>query len=187
MNYIDYIPFAFERNAEKLSPWCESNTRDKRVTLEWSDTVANEFHSGLIGIMHSKGLCKFFVTIFLFVCHFAVFYYDRTVFRKVGESEGGPDRERSTSWDSNSGWPKYNGALCRCAAHEAIGAESPCKNYMNRNVQYKQVPFVMSKVEWILGGLGIAILNIIDSNNSFVGCKVFLQLTPKRTHCNSRI
>lgn len=85
----------------------------------------------------------------------------------MGESEGGPDRVRSTSWDSNLGCPKCNGAVCRCAAYEAISAERPCKNYMNRNVQYKQVPFVMSRVEWILGGLGIAIANMIDSNNSY--------------------
>lgn len=51
------------------------------------------------------------------------------------ERGGGGDRERSTSWDSNSGRPKRNGDTCRCAAHKAIGADillmakAVCVNY----------------------------------------------------------
>ncbi len=36
---------------------------------------------------------------------------------------GGQARERSTSQDSNSGPPKRNAAICRCAAHKAIGTD----------------------------------------------------------------
>ncbi len=39
---------------------------------------------------------------------------------EVGES-GGRDQERSTSWDSNSGRPKCNDAVCQRAAHKPIG------------------------------------------------------------------
>ncbi len=41
----------------------------------------------------------------------------------MGEREGGQDRKKSASWDLNTGRPKHKGAICRCAAHKAIGAD----------------------------------------------------------------
>ncbi len=51
--------------------------------------------------------------------------FDRTVDRQETklEREGGRDRERSTSRDSNTGRPKRNGTTCRRAAHKAISAD----------------------------------------------------------------
>ncbi len=43
---------------------------------------------------------------------------------EVGEIErGGRVWERSSGRDSNTGRPKRNDAVCRCAAHKAIGAD----------------------------------------------------------------
>lgn len=41
--------------------------------------------------------------------------------------EGGRDQEGSGSWDSNSGRPMRNGAICRRIAHEDIGAKDLSK------------------------------------------------------------
>lgn len=44
--------------------------------------------------------------------------------KRIGGENGGRTRERSMSRDSDSGRPKHNGAMCRRAAHEAIGADN---------------------------------------------------------------
>ncbi len=63
------------------------------------------------------------VLAFFFFLHFSMtgqYRYDR---KWVGERDGGWERERSTRWDSISGHPKCDCAICRRAAHKAIGAD----------------------------------------------------------------
>ncbi len=54
------------------------------------------------------------------------------------EREGGRDRERYSSWDSNTGHLKHNGAVCWCAAHKAIDANTLLIFY-----DYLQIAFAL--------------------------------------------
>ncbi len=50
----------------------------------------------------------------------------------MGERGRRQDQERSTSQKSNSGRPKRNSAVCRSAAHEAIGADATLVSQFKR-------------------------------------------------------
>lgn len=70
------------------------------------------------GVMLKKKKLLFIIIIFPLLWQ-AVSWQEGKLERK----RGGRDQDKSTSRDSNSGRPKLNCAIWRCAAHEAIGTD----------------------------------------------------------------
>ncbi len=52
------------------------------------------------------------------------------------------DRTVVPSWDSNSGHPKHNGAICRHAAHEATATDNTFYFYFDKMMNKKCLFFI---------------------------------------------
>ncbi len=103
-----------------------------RVTLK-TGVMMLEIHSCVTGISYIWNHIQIENSYFKVCLSFSAFIRKGQGFRQDARWErererGGRNRETSTSWDSNSGRPECNGAICRHAAHVLVPTKTAILN-----------------------------------------------------------